>query len=278
MAAIPALTALGLAGLVVPSVPSTFLGLHAATAAHRASKSPISIFMVLSSSTSAGLSRLLTGQLLRSYSTGLCVRSSCGGRLLKRTERPRGGSRSQDDSRVEAADWWEDCRRKHGRNLTGEELRRLDDRESRGGEDSGSSLVPASTSLWACGAGSEREAVWVDSSRAAISADEALEATSSALMVSTLSSSGAGAVLLALSALTQEQSGDGMAGTVSDGLTLRGGARGGPETSQDQSEAPEAKGALGMTVVLMHSPPSSTISEMRPFLTRRGRRAAILFA
>lgn len=80
------------------------------------------------------------------------------------------------------------------------------------------------------------------------------------------------------STLTQEHSGEGIAGTESEGLTLRGGAMGGPDTSHDQSEAPEAKGALGMTVVLMASPPSSTISEMRPFLTRRGRRAAILLA
>ena len=49
----------------------------------------------------------------------------------------RGGG---SDSRVEAPDWCEDCRRKHGRSLvglTGDELRRLYDRERRAEEGSG---------------------------------------------------------------------------------------------------------------------------------------------
>lgn len=82
--------AASLIAVVESEEPPTEVEARAATtAAHLASNSPSPISIRRISSTSSAVSRWLTAQLFRSYSTGECVRSSWGGPGEKRTERPR---------------------------------------------------------------------------------------------------------------------------------------------------------------------------------------------
>lgn len=233
----------------------------AALSAHLASSSPISILICLSSSTSSGLSLFEIGQDLRSYSTGLCVRISCGGPGLNRTLLPR----SQLESRRD-----EGRRRKHGRSLVGEEERRLLVCGELGGveasEGGAVSVSDDASRLGDDGGGSEcssEESAGGDHGRLERGTTVSTESSGGGRCCASGSAvCAAGLVGVTVAARSiHSHSGDGTAGTVSEGETDLGGRAGGPDNSNENS----GTDGFGITVREI-SQPSSTISAILPFL------------
>lgn len=238
-----------------PSVPCSLLSLQADMAAHFASRRPISIFMLRSSSTSSGLSRLLIGHALRSYSTGLWVRTSCGGATEKRTllalPRPN-DSRSEDDSRLEespesvSAGRAEARRRKHGRSgifgllRVGDEERRLrDGLRASTGDAGGEEEEEGVASVDFCKTEGELLCLsLVTVSSAADVSVSMLPLDDAWLATAACSPSSA--------ELRQTDRGLGTAGTVSLGLTQRAGMGGGPTNSNSLQEDEAQEWGVGV--------------------------------